>query len=289
MILVTGAAGKTGGAVCRALEGGNEPVRALVFRAEQAQSASQNGASEVVIGDMRDTEVLVKALQGVRAVYHIPPNMNPDEEEIGRLLIDTASSLGVEKFVYHSVFRPSIEPMPHHWAKMKVEAMLFSAPLVFSILQPTAYMQNITGGLNSILERGEYLVPYAPETSTSLVDLEDLAEVASKAIKDPTYDYGTFEIVGVNALNQIEICETLSDVLGKKIQLRQQTFAEWADSAKISGMEGTRIENFLKMFEYYETYNFNGNTKVLEHLLGRPPGTLTEVIRRELTNLKVQI
>jgi hypothetical protein len=34
------------------------------------------------------------------------------------------------------------------------------------------------------------------------------------------------------------------------------------------------------MFNYYQEFGFEGNTKVLTWLLGRPPGTLQEFITR---------
>ncbi len=51
MILVTGAAGKTGRAVTAALAARGEQVRALVHRQRQAASVLAAGAKEVVVGD----------------------------------------------------------------------------------------------------------------------------------------------------------------------------------------------------------------------------------------------
>ena len=54
MILVTGAAGKTGRAVVSALAQRGATVRAWVRRSEQAPTVRSAGASEVVVGDMAD-------------------------------------------------------------------------------------------------------------------------------------------------------------------------------------------------------------------------------------------
>ena len=62
MILVTGAAGKTGQAVIRALSARGQVVRALVHRPQQAPVAIDAGAQDVVAGDMRDQAVLEQAL-----------------------------------------------------------------------------------------------------------------------------------------------------------------------------------------------------------------------------------
>ena len=53
MILVTGAAGKTGRAVIRALSTNGAAVRALVHRPEQVGLVQGLGAQQALVGDMR--------------------------------------------------------------------------------------------------------------------------------------------------------------------------------------------------------------------------------------------
>ena len=283
MILITGAAGKTGQAVSRALSKGTETVRTLVFRTEQVPIAEASGASEVFVGDMRDTSAMTDALAGIRAVYHIPPNMSADEVPIGRNIITLAMSSGIEHFVYHSVLRPQIEAMPHHWRKMRVEEMLFSSGLVFTILQPTAYAQNILGGLDQIQEDGRYRVPYGTDTSTSLVDLEDVAETAAIVLSGEEHVHATYELVGMDAVSQDEIAQILSETLGQDIHAEAQPLDAWARDAHSAGLGEKQIDGLIKMFQYYEQYNFKGNSRVLKDLLGREPTRLHEVIVREIS------
>jgi uncharacterized protein YbjT (DUF2867 family) len=120
MVLITGAAGKTGQAVIRALAERRAAVRAFVYRQAHIDRMKQLGVREVVVGELRDEAVLGQAMNGVRAVYHICPNMNPDEVAIGQLAITAARAAGVQHFVYHSVLHPQSEAMPHHWHKLRV-------------------------------------------------------------------------------------------------------------------------------------------------------------------------
>ncbi len=143
MILVTGAAGKSGRSVISALAQRGAAVRAYVRREGQIAMVQAAGADTVVIGDLQDAHTLQQAVQCVRALYHICPNMHPDEVAIGRRVIDAALAAGVEHFVYHSVLHPQTATMPHHWNKLQVEEALFESRLPFTILQPTAYMQNL--------------------------------------------------------------------------------------------------------------------------------------------------
>lgn len=143
MILVTGAAGKTGRTIIQALAKSGETVRALVHRFDQVSSLRALGVDDVLVGDLRDQASMDRAAQGVRAIYHMAPNISPDEVSIGKTIIAAAQSADVERFVFHSVLHPQIEAMPHHWLKARVEELLFASGLPFTILQPTAYMQNV--------------------------------------------------------------------------------------------------------------------------------------------------
>jgi NAD(P)H dehydrogenase (quinone) len=79
MILVTGAAGKTGKAVVKALAASGARVRALVRRAESGAAVKVMGAAEVAIGSFQDSGALARAAAGARAIYHICPNVSRDE------------------------------------------------------------------------------------------------------------------------------------------------------------------------------------------------------------------
>lgn len=122
MILVTGAAGKTGRAVIRALAAKGESVRALVHRPEQIRLVEELGAQDVVVGDMRSQATMERAVREAQVVYHICPNVHPEEVGIGQTAIAAARSAGVQHFVYHSVLHPQIEAMPHHWLKMRARS-----------------------------------------------------------------------------------------------------------------------------------------------------------------------
>ena len=143
MILIIGAAGKTGRAIIQALTKSGETVRALVHRSDQVSFIEALGVDDVLAGDLLDQSVMERAVRGVRAIYHIAPNVSPDEVSIGKTIIAAAQSADVERFVFHSVLHPQIEAMPHHWQKLRVEELLFESGLPFTILQPTAYMQNV--------------------------------------------------------------------------------------------------------------------------------------------------
>jgi uncharacterized protein YbjT (DUF2867 family) len=163
------------------------------------------GAKEAIVGDMRDEKILRRAASGVRAVYHICPNVSPHEIAIGKAAIAAAQDAGIEQFVFHSVMHPQIEAMAHHWNKLRVEEELFESGLAYTILQPASYMQNVLGGWQAIVERGVYAVPYSVESRMSMVDLEDVAQAAAVVLTEPSHLGATYELVGPEVLTQTEI------------------------------------------------------------------------------------
>jgi NAD(P)H dehydrogenase (quinone) len=290
-ILITGTAGKTGKAVLRALTKDGQPVKALVFRPAQIQEVEELGAKDILAGDMRDLDLLKKAMKGVDAVYHICPNVYAHEITIGKKIIAVAASAGVTHFVYHSVLHPQVEAMPHHWKKMRVEERLFKSGLPYTILQPAAYMQNLLANWDTIYKTGKYIVPYAVESRISMVDLEDVALAAALILREaspkkdhPSHLGATYELVGMAAMAQTEVAEALARQLGRPVIAEQQPIDDWEQRARASGMGDYQVNTLVKMFRYYEKYGLSGNPHVLTWLLNRPATSLDDFVARTIEN-----
>ncbi len=287
MILLTGAAGKTGRAVLKALAARKVHVVVLTRREEQAEVLKAAGAVEAVTGDMESLRSYRLAMRGAKAVYHICPNMHPAEQQIGRLAITAAQEFGLEHFVYHSVLHPQTEKMAHHWNKMRVEEMLLESGLKYTILQPAPYMQNILSGLDAIINQGLYRIPYPVETRLSLVDLEDLAEAAAVVLTEPGHDGSVYELVGSARLTQVQVADHISEVLGQIVKAEEITLETWRSEAEQAGLDIYRLETLSSMFNYYARYGLWGNTNVLRWLLGRRPGKLADFICREVAGYQI--
>ena len=280
MILVTGASGKTGRAVIAALADRGQTVRALVHHAVGAEAVLNAGAAEAVAGDMTNAPDLQRACRGVEAVYHICPNLHPDEVAIAETLLAVMKETGVQRLVYHSVLHPQVEAMPHHWQKMRVEELLFTRTVAWTILQPAAYMQNVFAYWRTITAEGVYRVPYAVSTRLGMVDLLDVAQAAAVVLSEEGHEYATYELAGPEVLDQEQIAAVLSAQLGRPVQAQAQDRGEWAESARRGGQSETAIGTLLRMFEYYEQFGFYGNPRALAHLIGRQPATFAEAAAR---------
>ncbi|MDX1501089.1 MAG: NmrA family NAD(P)-binding protein [Thermoanaerobaculia bacterium] len=279
MILVTGAGGKTGRAVLAALARRGAAARAMV-RGPRRRDGVRTLAAEVCEGDLLDPRAVAAAVAGAEAIYHICPNVHPDEVAIGRGVIAAARTAGVGRLVFHSVLHPRIEAMPHHWAKLRVEELLVASGLDFTILQPAAYMQNLLAQWDAVVRRGVYAVPYDLDARVALVDLGDVAEAAARVLTEPGHEAATYELCAPGLPDQRQIAAILGDTLGREVRAVETPLDEWAARAREAGLHGYALEALLRMFRYYGRHGMAGGPRALEWLLGRPATALRRFVER---------
>lgn len=250
-VLVTGATGRQGGATVRALRAAGTPVRALVRDpdGERAAAVAALGA-ELVTGDLRDRDSVVRAATGTRAVFSVQmPAMTADggfdfdgEVVQGVNLIEGAKAAGVRQFVHTSVSGAGQHTETPGWApgRWTVEATLTAKTAIqdhlraagfprWTLLKPGTFMENflpsmrylfprgIEGGLVSILH---------PGTRLALIAVDDIGRAAAAAIADPErFDRVELELAG-DILSMTEIAEVLSRVLGTHLPAPDMTTEE---------------------------------------------------------------
>jgi len=280
VILVTGAAGKTGRAIVAALAARGCSVRALVHVEPQVNLLRSVGAREAIVGDMLSPSSMSQAARGVDAIYHICPNVNPDEASIGKIAIEAAEEAGAKQFVFHSVLHPQVEAMPHHWLKLRVEEALFESKLAYTILQPAAYMQNVLSEWASIVEHGVFKVPYSVESPLSLVDLEDVAQAGAVALAEPGHTAATYELAGGEILTPSKIAQIFASKLNRDVRAEKIAIQDWRKRAPNLG--SYQAETLVKMFDYYDQYGLLGNPRVLEGLIGRPCTKFEQFVERTM-------
>ena len=118
-----GATGQYAGLVVPELKKKGLTVYALVRDAAKADLARKKGADETVIGDLEDEESLRKAATGMDGVFHIDPAFE-NEIKIGLNMVNAANAAGVKKFVFSSVYHPSLSLANHADKRPTEEAFI---------------------------------------------------------------------------------------------------------------------------------------------------------------------
>jgi uncharacterized protein YbjT (DUF2867 family) len=192
LVAVTGATGRQGGAVTRALLRAGRPVRALTRRPDgrPARALAAAGA-EVVGADMEDPASLDRALAGADGVYSVQNFMTAGldgEVRQGRNVGDAALRAGVSHLVYGSAGTGRRGTGVGSWeSKLAVEDHLQAMDLAVTVLRPTAFMELMTdrafypaAGVWHVwpgIAGWDFRVPW--------ISCQDLGVVAAAAFADP--------------------------------------------------------------------------------------------------------
>ncbi|HSF26722.1 MAG TPA: NmrA family NAD(P)-binding protein [Actinomycetes bacterium] len=271
-VLVIGAAGKTGLAVTRALVARGVPVRAAVRGPASYDVVRAAGADAHVDVDLETGAGLAEAMAGAGAVYHLAPNVHPDEVAIAARVVAAADAAGVARLVFHSVLHPHDPAMPHHLRKAEAEAVVRSGLAAWTVLQPAAYHQNL---LASALA-GRIEVPYSIDAPFTNVDLADVAEAAARVLLEPGHARATYELAGPLTTVRGMAIEA-SAVLGREVVAAEIDPAGWA-RRPAAGLPPRARTDLLAMFAAYDARGLAGNEQVLTRLLGGRPRTWRDVL-----------
>ena len=233
MFLVVGATGSVGlgGEICRRLRAAGKPTRALVRATADGDRVAhlRRVGVELVEGDLKNPRSLGAACAGIETVIStasIMASRQPGDtvENVDARgqhdLVDAARAAGVASFVFVS-FSPGIDrEFPFRNAKRAVERQLKRSGLVYTILQPTFYMEvwlapiggfDFANARASIYGRGSNQI--------SWVSMEDVARFAAMSVDTPAARNATFELGGPQALTPLEAVRIFEDIGGRRFEV----------------------------------------------------------------------
>ncbi|OLO33205.1 NmrA family protein [Streptomyces sp. MNU77] len=234
-VLVTGATGRQGGAVARALLAVGIPVRALVRdpHTRRAKDVEALGV-ELVTGDLADRSSLDAPCAGVRAVFSVQmPPMDANgvdfagERAQAANLIEAARAGGVPQFVQSSTSGVGAHRETPGWSEGRWAAM---APYFdtkqaileqvrgagfarWTVVKPAFFMENLPqlapngpeGGLATVIR---------PDTVLALVAGEDIGAAVAHAVREPDrFHRVELELAG-DRLTMEQVAEVLSAAWG---------------------------------------------------------------------------
>jgi uncharacterized protein YbjT (DUF2867 family) len=275
-VLAVGATGASAGLVVPELLSRGVIVRALVRDLNRADAARARGVQEIAVGDLTDSASLRAAADGVDGVFHLNPAFAPDEAAMGVAMVRAAVDAGVRKFVFSSVYHPSIS-LTNHAGKRPVEEAVYDSGMDFTVLQPAMFLQMLDGAWRSAQQLGRIAMPYSKHARACYVDYRDVAEAAALAMTGDTLSQGTFELSAPGMVNRVELAELMSRVLGRTVVAEEPSFADWAQQAHLP--PGPVRDGLERMNADYDAHGFpGGNALVLRAVLGREPRTLPEYI-----------
>ncbi len=223
-VLVAGATGKQGGAAAKALIENGFKVKALTRNpASSAAMLLQKAGAEIVKGDLTDKASLAGALRGVNAVFAVTtPFQNGHEAEVtqGVNIVDASKAAGVGQLVFSSVASADKNTrIPHFDSKYKVEQYIAASGVPYTIIGPTAFMENFIQPFALGNIRQGKLARALPATRPiQLIAVEDIGSFVAFVIENSNEFLGDrIDIAGDERTGE-ETAIILSKIIGRTIK-----------------------------------------------------------------------
>ncbi len=288
MILVTAANGNQGRWLVPKLVQAGHYVRACVRTHSSAEQLRTQGA-EVMVGDLADRTFLARAMHGAQSVCHVGPTLHPAERSIGFAAIELAREAGVQHFVFSSVLHAITTDLIQHEMKRDIEEYLLSSGLQFTILQPANYM--LPFRMRPVFEKGVSRLTWSLERRQSMVDLDDVTDVAALVLGQPgTHAAATYELAAPGHFTAFDIGHVLARVLGHDVQVEQMDTKAFVLARFGEGDPALRdyqTKAARAISARYSGHDFLGNSNVLTWLLDRAPTSFEAFAQRELASFRM--
>ncbi|WP_326551293.1 NmrA family NAD(P)-binding protein [Micromonospora sp. NBC_01813] len=221
-VLVTGATGKTGRRIVDALIARHHPVRAASRQRPTEQRATEqrptdpDAAARHVLFDWHDPATHRAAVDGVHAIYLIPPPGTTDPAAQLEPFLDLAHDAGVRRIVLlsSSAFQAGDPGFG------QVHATIAKQFPQWAVLRPSWFLQNFVGEhphAHSIRRDGE-IVTATAAGKVAFIDVADIAAVAVRALTDLTPHNTEHLLTGPQAHSYAEVAAMISEVSGRPVR-----------------------------------------------------------------------
>ena len=249
LLALTGATGNQGGAVARALLADGWPLRALVRNPDKpAARALADKGVELVRADLEDRESLDRALEGAHGLYSMQNFWEHGAEaEVrqGKTLHEAAKAAGVQHVVFSSVGGADRDTgVSHFESKRKIEAHLRTLDIPITIFRPAFFMDNLmTERYRVPITNGVFPFALRPDRRLQMIACEDVGVLVALAFQRADELIGHASEVAFDEATPAEVCDRLSERLGKPVQQIQPPIEKLREIRP----------DLAEMFEWFES------------------------------------
>ncbi|OJU79826.1 MAG: hypothetical protein BGO11_11620 [Solirubrobacterales bacterium 70-9] len=264
LVLVTGGTGTTGSRVSAGVEELGHQARRAGRRAPSADAGGEH-----VLFDWAKAETHGPALEGVEAVYLLPPVGVADPAPMMLPFIDRALTAGVSRFVLLSA---SVIPEGSPGVGTVHEALRQRVG-EWAVLQPSWFMQNFTGShpyAESIRSESS-IATSTGDARVSFVDADDIAAVAVRSLLDSQSHNRAHVITGPEALSYGEVAAIVSDAAGRPVRHLDVDPADVQRSLIAAGLPEAFAEILVNLEGVVRSGAEDRVTDTVESITGRPP------------------
>jgi len=271
-IVIAGASGTIGRAVVKECSQRGFDVFALVRSAGAGDLAElQSAQCEVVALD--DTQALhdILARTAPAAVISCIASRSGAPDDARRVdyqansnLLDAALAAGTERFVLLSAICVQKPYLAFQKAKLAFEAELAGAPIIHTIVRPTAFFKSLSGQVKRVMQGKPFLIFGDGElTRCKPISDADLARFIVGCLSDPAARGATLPVGGPGpAISLKEQGELIFEITGREPKYRSVPVRVFDIAARVLGL-GARLfggggwfaekAEYARIAKYYAT------------------------------------
>ena len=297
-ILVTGAAGRTGGVgrtVAELLLKQGKAVRAMVRKEDARAQALRELGAEVVIGDLLDLDSMHRAIAGCETMYF---GMSVSDTYLAATVNTAvvAKYHGVKAFINMSQMTVSqmsvmeTTASPQHKLQWLSEQALNWSGLPIVHVRPTVFLEGffLTLTPESVRQSNQIRLPFG-DGKTSPVAAEDVARVVAALLENPQPHIGKiYHLTGPQSENLQFYAQEYSKALGRTITYQDIPVGPWRDALLERRWPVHVVNHLAAMADLHRAGRFDRMSDDVLMLTGQRPLSVQEFVRNNATAFTTQ-
>lgn len=273
LIAVTGASGQLGRRVVRHLSERGARQR-LVVR-DRSRAPAVDGA-EVAVAAFEDEPAMRAAFDGAATLFLVSGHEDRNRLDLHLAAVRAAAAAGVQRVVYTS-FVGAAPQSTFTYARdhSLTERAIVEAGLALTALRDSLYAEIVPWlvGDDGVI-RGP-----AANGRIAWVARDDVARLAAVVLTDRSHAGQVYDVTGPEAIDLHETARVLTEVTGRAISYHPESLDE--ARASRAGAQQWMIDGWIGSYAAIATGEASVTSHTVEHVTGRRPRTLEELLRGE--------
>jgi len=254
MILITTPTGDIGARVLSNVLEAGENVR-VILRDASRLDAETRSRTEIIEGSHADGGAIAEALDGVSAVFWLPPGSplarNPEDAyvDFSRAFCTALPGSSVSHVVGVSALgRGWPKPAGLAAASIAMDDMIAATGVAYRSLACASLMDNIARQIDPIREQGAFYQPTTGDLKLPHVAKADVAAIASQLLTAQDWDsVAELALCGPEDLSFEDMAAILSDVLGREIVFHEMSVEDFGGMMLGMGATEGMAQGYVEM------------------------------------------
>lgn len=224
-----------------------------------------------------DQPASLAALEGVEVLFMVSAAESETRRDEHLAFVDAAAEAGVRHIVYTSFYGAAPDAVftlgRDHWA---TEERIKASGMTYTFLRDNLYANYLP------LFAGEEGVIRGPagDGRLSAVAQEDVAATAAAVLLDPaSHENAVYQLTGPESLSLDEAAAIITRVTGRHVTYHAETVEEAYASRASYGAPDWQLDAWVSTYTAIAQGEMDGVSPDIEHILGRPPVSLEELLR----------